>query len=246
MFGRLFFRKKYLHLDKLVDSRNKALWSEIDNNCKVSFKKAIQPEYAVYQQAKKITFYIDENNLCASSFTHELLHVYLSLNGLHISGGLKNRILSDEFFSLLFSYNLLEHIGNCLDHSKMFPVYLELGFEREKSIKDYDIFKCTDSEINELEKYYRIHNKINTNAVDAYIGRVVSIIADPNESFDYVHHLIRLKSIDSKLFNVINNLFINWKKVKIENRTILDEDYTDVLNVFIEELKTWKRTNLFS
>jgi hypothetical protein len=246
MFGYIFFKKKYLHLDKLIDNRNNALWTDINKNCKVSFKKAIQPEYAVYQQSKKVTFYINEDNLSVSSFTHELLHVYLSLKGLHISGGLKNRIMTDEFFSLLFSYNLLEHMGNCLDHAKILPIYLELGFEKEKFITDFDVFKCTDTEINELERYYRIFNKINTNAVDPYIGRLISIIADPNENFDYVQYLLRLKNIDSKLFEVINNLFVNWKKVKIENRTFLDDDYTDVLNVFVEELKTWKRTNTFS
>lgn len=246
MFEYVFFKKKYLHLDKLIDHRNKILWSEIDKNCKITFKRALQPEYAIYQQAKKVTFYIDENNLCTSSFTHELLHVYLSLKGSHISGGLKNRIMADDFFKLLFSHNLLEHMGNCLDHVKMLPVYLELGFERERFITDYDIFKCTDTEINELEQDYRVSNKINTNTVDAYIGRLVSIIADTNESFDYGQYLFRLKNIDSKLFVVINNLFVNWKKVKIVNRTILDDDYSDVLNAFLEELKTWKRTNLFS
>jgi hypothetical protein len=246
MFGYSFFKKKYLHLDKLIDKRNKTLWFDINKNYKVSFKKSSQSEYAVCQQSNKVIFYIDENNLCASSFTHKLLHVFLSLKGLHISGGLKNRIIFDEFFNSIISYNLLEHIGNCLDHIKMLPIYLELGFEREKFITDFDVFKCTETELNELERYYRVSNKINTNAVDEYIVRLVSIIADPNENFDCNKYLIRLKIIDSKLFLTIYNLFDNWKKVKIENRTILDEGYISVLNVFIDELNTWKRTNAFS
>lgn len=246
MFEHIFFKKKYLHLDKLIDKRNQILWYEINKNYKVSFKKSLQSEYAAYQQSRKVTFYIDENNLCASSFTHELLHVYLSLKGLHISGGLKNRIMSDEFFNSIFSCNLLEHMGNCLDHAKMLPIYFELGFEREKFITDFIVFKCTETELNELERYYRVFNKINTNAVDPYIGRLVSIITDPNENFNYDKYLLRLKNIDSKLFFTIYNLFDNWKKVKIENRTILDEDYISVLNIFIDELNTWKRTNTFS
>lgn len=246
MFEHIFFKKKYLHLDKLIDKRNIALWNEINKNFKVSFEKTLQPEYAIYQQAKKVTFYIDENNLCVSSFTHELLHVYLSLKGLHISGGLKNRIMTDDFFKLLFSKNLIEHIGNCLDHVKMLPLYLELGFEREKFISDFYFYKCTETEINELERYYRVFNKINTNAVDTYIGRLVSIIADPNDDFNYDNYLYRLKNIDSKLFLTIYNLFDNWKKVKIENRTILDEDYISVLTVFFYELNVWKHTNVFS
>lgn len=246
MFGHSFFKMKYLHLDKLIDNRNQNLWYDINKNYKVSFKKSLQSEYAACQQSNKVTFYIDENNFCVSSFTHELLHVFLSLKGLHISGGLKNRIIFDEFFNSILSYNLLEHIGNCLDHVKMLPIYLELGFEREKFTTDFDVFKCTETELNELERSYKVINKINTNTVDAYIGRLVSIIADPNENFDYDKYLHRLKNIDSKLFLTICNLFDNWEKVKIENRTILDEDYISVLNVFIGELNTWKRTNAFS
>ena len=56
----------------------------------------------------------------------------------------------------------------------------------------------------------------------------------------------KIRKFDSKLFLTIYNLFDNWKKVKIENRTILDEGYISVLNVFIDELNTWKRTNAFS
>lgn len=245
MFGINLFKKKFEQIDNLVDNRNSALWNEIDNKYKISFKYSINEEYTVYQQSNKVVFYINKNNICIDSFTHELLHVYLSLNGLHINGGFKNRIMLDSFYCQLFSHNLLEHIGNCLEHVKFLPIYLELGFDREKFILDFDVFKCTDTEIKELESFYRIHNKINTNAVDPFVGRLISIIADPNENFDYSQYLLQLKNIDHKLFDAINNLFDNWKKIKIENRTVLDDDYSDVLNVFFDELNIWKVTSSF-
>ena len=58
--------------------------------------------------------------------------------------------------------------------------------------------------------------------------------------------LKRLQKVDTKLFQVITNLFKNWSELKIKDRTLLDNDYTDVVNLFIDELNEWKRTNRFN
>lgn len=242
----MFFKTKYQNLSSLVDTRNQLLWNEINNNYNIKFEKSINNEYAVFQQSKKVIFYIDENNLCPHSFTHEMLHVYLSLNKIHINGALKLRLLGDDFFSSILSPNLVEHIGNCLEHTKMLPLYLELGFDREKFILDYDIFKCEEIELKNFELYYSNKTVINKNAIDPFIGRIIAILADPNVSFDYSIQLKRLQKVDTKLFQVITNLFKNWSELKIKDRTLLDNDYTDVVNLFINDLKEWKRTNHFN
>ena len=238
----MFFITKYKNLNFLVNSRNQFLWDEIKNYYNIKFEKSINNEYAVFQQSKNVTFYIDENNLCPDSFTHEMLHVYLSLNEIHINGALKLRLLGDDFFSSILSPNLVEHIGNCLEHIKMLPLYLEMGFEREKFILDYYIFKCEDNELENFELYYSNNSIINKNA----IGRIVAILADPNISFDYSSQLKRLQKVDTKLFLVITNFFKNWKDLKIRDRALLDDDYTDIMNLFINELNEWKRTNSFN
>lgn len=243
---KLFFRTKYKNIHFLVDSRNQFLWNEIKNNYNTKFKSSKNNEYAVFQQSKNVTFFVDENNLCPDSFTHEMLHVYLSLNKIHINGALKLRLLGDDFFSSILSPNLVEHIGNCLEHTKMLPLYLELGFDREKFILDYDVFKCEEIELKNFELYYSNQTVINKNAIDPFIGRIVAILADPNVSFDYSIQLKRLQKVDTKLFQVITNLFKNWSELKIKDRTLLDNDYTDVVNLFIDELNEWKRTNRFN
>jgi len=243
---KLFFKTKYKNIHYLVDSRNQFLWNEINNNYNTKFKSSKNNEYAVFQQSKNVTFFVDENNLCTDSFTHEMLHVYLSLNKIHISGALKLRLLADDFFSSILSPNLVDHIGNCLEHTKMLPLYLELGFDREKFILDYDVFKCEEIELKNFELYYSNQTVINKNAIDPFIGRIVAILADPNVSFDYSIQLKRLQKVDTKLFQVITNLFKNWSELKIKDRTLLDNDYTDVVNLFIDELNVWKRTNRFN
>lgn len=243
---KLFSRTKHKKIHLLVDNRNQYLWDEIKKNYDVKFEKSLNKEYAVFQQSKKVVFYVDESNLCPDSFTHEMLHVYLNLNGIHINGALRLRLLGDDFFSSIFSLNLIEHIGNCLEHTKMRPLYLELGFDKEKFILDYNVFKCEEIELKNFELNYSNNSVINKNAIDPFIGRIVAILADPNASLDYSIQLKRLQKVDTKLFLVITNLFKNWSELKIKDRTLLDNDYTDVVNLFINELNEWKRTNRFN
>lgn len=243
---KFFVKKQHDFLTNLLNDRNEFLWHEIEKNYNVKFEKSLNKEYAVFQQSKNVTFFVDEKNLCTDSFTHEMLHVYLSLNKIHISGALKLRLLGDDFFSSILSPNLVDHIGNCLEHTKMLPLYLELGFDREKFILDYDVFKCEEIELKNFELYYSNQTVINKNAIDPFIGRIVAILADPNVSFDYSIQLKRLQKVDTKLFQVITNLFKNWSELKIKDRTLLDNNYTDVVNFFIDELNEWKRTNRFN
>ena len=123
-----------------------------------------------------------------------MLHVYLSMNEVHSVGALKLRILGDSFFSAILSNDLIEHISNCLEHVKMLPIYLEMGFDREKFLLDYDIFKCDNEELKNFELYYSNNGLINKDAVDPFIGKLVAIIADPNVTFDYSNQLKRLQN----------------------------------------------------
>lgn len=241
-----FLKSKYKNIHLLLDKRNQSLWNEIKKNYNIKFQKSENNEYAAYQQYKKVIFFIDENNLCPDSFTHEMLHVYLSLNKIHIGGALKLNLLADDFFSTVLTNNLIEHVSNCLEHVKMLPIYLEMGFDRTKFILDYHIFKSDEEELKNFELYYTSNNIINKTAIDPYIGRLVSILADPNPSFDYTLQLKKLQKVDAKLFKVITNLFNNWNELKITNKTILDNDYTDIVNLFMDEFHEWKRTNSFN
>lgn len=230
-------------MNELLDSRNQNLWNQISEKYNVSFEDSNNGEYACYSYDNNIIFYIDKTNLCKDSFTHEMLHAYLRLNDCYIGGGLQNTINSSRILSSILSSRLIEHMGNCLDHIKMLPIYLELGFSREKFILDYDEYKCTDEEIQILKKHYRNGKKINLNAVDSYVGRIVAILADPNNTFDYSNDLNQLRKIDSQLFQIIERLINHWKEIKVENRKLLEDDYHTVLSGFYENMKNWISNN---
>jgi len=226
-------------MKELLDSRNQNLWNEIQEKYNVEFSDSHNEEYGCFTQNNNVTFYIDQNNLCKDSFTHEMLHVYLKLKETYIGASLELTIKGNKTLSSIMSSQLIDHMGNCLDHVKMLPIYLELNFDREKFLLDYNEYKCTRDELAMLKKYYKNGSTVNLQAVDAYIGRLVSIFADPNDTFDYSRDLNELKKIDLLLYQIIERLFTHWKEVKIEDRKVFEDDYHTVTFNFHENMKKW-------
>ncbi len=226
-------------MKELLDYRNQNLWNEIQKNYNITFENSFSNEYSCFTQNKDVIFYIDKDNLCKSSFTHEMLHVYLRHKDCYISGGLNNTIRQNSTLSFMFSSELLDHMGNCLDHIKMLPIYLNLEFKKEKFILDYYEHKCTLEELKLLKQNYKIHSSINPKAVDFFIGKLFAIFADPNSEFDYSKELDEFRKIDPILFDANYKMIEHWKKIKIENRQVIDDDYHSVLFEYYQNLEKW-------
>jgi hypothetical protein len=226
-------------MEKLIDERNLELWKVLSKSYNIKIIPTNNKTYECHSQNGDIQFLIDKNNYCRDSFTHEMLHVYLRMNGLLIGAGLKRKISGSRILSSIMSLSLLEHIGNCLDHVKMLPIYIKMGFDNEKFLSDFHVNKCTTGEIQQLKKRYRIKNKVSKKAVDLYVGKLVGILGDPNSNFDYSAQLQSLEKIDTLLFEVINRLFEDWSKIKIEDRSVLDDNYNIVLSTYYDGMKEW-------
>src|SRR5690606_16920024 len=94
---------------------------------------------------------------------------------LYFGSSLENLIRGNEILNRILSDNLIEHFGNCIDHIKMLPIYLELGFDKKKFINDYDINKCTKAEIKQLKENFRCGRSYYGKAVDFYIGKYIAV-----------------------------------------------------------------------
>jgi hypothetical protein len=230
---------KRFYMKELIDFRNEKLWTELKEHFNITFEESQNGEYSCYTQNDDVTFYYVKSNLCIDSFTHEMLHVYLRMNDCFIGGGLKNTINQSKILTSILSFELIEHMGNCLDHIKMLPIYLNMGFDREKFILDYHDHKCSNEELKFLKKNYKISKKVNPVAVDLYFGKFFAIKADPNNSFDYSSQLSVLKKIDPLLFQISERMIDFWNEIKIENRQIIDDNYHSVLFEYYENLKKW-------
>lgn len=231
---------------ELIDFRNEKIWNQINENYLVQFQDSLSNEYGCYMINNSVTFFIDKTNLCKDSFTHEMLHVFMGINNLYFTSSLKLTLPQSKILSENLSSELIEHIGNCLDHIKMLPIYLELGFDRKKIIMDYDLYKCTDEEIWQLNKFYKIGKKINLKAIDQYMGRLIAILCDPNEDFNYSSDLNKLQKIDPLLFKIIERLIDHTKELKVIDRNIYEDNHLTVIANFYKNLTNWISKNNFT
>ncbi len=230
-------------MKELLDERNQKLWDEISEYYEVEFIDSSNGEYGCYTESKNVVFTINKNNMCKDSFTHEMLHAYLKIHEFYIGNSIYLTLSGSKLFSSILSPLLIDHIGNCLDHIKMLPLYLELGFERQKFIQDYFEYKCTTEELRNFEKSYRTGKKINLEAVDPYIGRLVAILCDPNDKFNYSNELKRLRKVDDLLYRIIERLINHTKEIKLVDRKPFEDCYRTVSGNFYNNLKVWATQN---
>ena len=226
----------------LIDNRNKELWESLNktHDCSISFVNHTN-EYGCFTKGKTAVIYVPESNKQPDSFTHELLHIFLKQKEVFIGGGLKRSIASSNTLNNIYSEALLDHMGNCFDHIKMLPLYLELGFSRESFLLDFEQDKCKESEIKALKKKFKIGLSYNSKAIDFFIGKIFAIKACPNEKIDYELKLEKLKMINKSLFEINNNVIENWKKVDIEDDDIMAYNYNDVIIEYTNEMEEWAK-----
>jgi hypothetical protein len=171
-----------------------------------------------------------------------MLHINIRLKECYVGGSLKNLIACNVTLSELINLKLLEHIGNCLDHTKMLPTYLKMGFNREKFLTDYNKPKCTNEEIAEIKKYYKRSGQLEPSAVRLFIGKIVGILADPNDKFNYDSHLNKLRMIDPVLYGLFTEMFEHWDRIDLDN-SIIGNNYHIMLMNLYEGLEKWSTRN---
>ena len=205
-------------LHKLIDSRNEKLWREIDSKYLVDFNYSTKREYGCFSKNDRVVFTIDSKNICKASFTHEMLHVYLRLKECFVGGCFKIHVMEDNYLSKLYSDTLVDHIGNSLDHIKMLPIYLDMGFKKELFITDFTLQKMDKKNLNRLAKKYHVRGKVNIEAFNYYVGKLIAIYADPNEKHDYGGILCEMEKIDPLLFQITTDFISKWEKYEFEKQ----------------------------
>lgn len=204
-------------LSKLIDDRNELLWIDLNKSRDIYVKFHDEPYYGVYQINKTSTIYIPKQSYSKDSFTHELLHVLMTTKNIYIGYPLDTYpVLKKQLYP-----NLVEHIGNTLQHVKMLPLYLDMGFQKDLFLSDYNDAKFTINDELFLRKKFCIKSWFgikfySKNAINHYIGKYFAIKACPNETFDYTGSLSVLKKLDSSLFKILDEFYNKWVEYDID------------------------------
>jgi hypothetical protein len=233
-----------MDINGLIDSRNIDLWYALSKVREISIKRENVNTYSAFSKDNKTTIYIPLNHTDPASFTHELLHVFLRTKDVYIGAGLQISVKESKVLSKIFSEKLIEHIGNCLDHIKMYPEFVKLGYNPEEFLSDYSENKLTNDEILNIKKYFvrtgffkkAIYNK---SAIDVFIGKYFAAISCPNKTFEYTRQLLDLKHIDSDLYCILDRFITSWMSFDYNDNDPLTSGYHTLLFDFIESLENW-------
>ncbi|HUX56301.1 MAG TPA: hypothetical protein VMV77_04965 [Bacteroidales bacterium] len=228
----------------LIDNRNIDLWNTLCTVCEINIQREKRSTYYVFSKNNKTIIYVPLGDNDPAYFTHELLHVFLRIKDVFIGAGLKLSIKESKVLSNIFSDNLIEHIGNCLDHIKMFPEFLKLGYDPEKFLSDYSENKLTKENISKIKKHFitkGLFKKVfyNATAIGLYIGKYFAAVSCPNKSIDYFNQLTDLKKIDQELYRILEDFIIAWNTFDFNDKDPITSGYHLLLFDFIDKLEKW-------
>lgn len=225
------------YLSKLVNANNEELWNSLNNDFAIKLTKSHEPNFLINFKNDEVTIYVDENDLTPSSFTHELLHIEMKRNDKNVGRDLDKLIQENEQLHYLFSLPLRDHIGNCLEHVKMLPKFLDLGFIGSNFISDYMTKKMTNSEWNKIKSSYCQDNIFDKGAIDYLIGKYFGMKACNNKKYNYSKYYQGIKKLDIKLSKLLSDFWNDWMTFDPFN---IDDNYTEILELFIEDLNEWQ------
>lgn len=228
----------------LIDKRNIELWGFLTDNFNIEIIKENREDYLTCSIDNKATIYVPNDNINSSSFTHELLHIFMRSKQIFIGAGLTRSVKENKILFRILSDKLLEHVGNCLDHIKTLPIYLDLGYENSDFISDFYVNKLTDIEILNIKRNFCSTNNFkkyfSKSAIDYFIGKYFAAVACSNVEFNYNEQLIKLKKIDTELFDILDQFVNTWREFDINEECPLNSYQTIKYN-FVCNLESWAK-----
>ncbi|MGS0526441.1 hypothetical protein ACU8V7_15945 [Zobellia nedashkovskayae] len=224
------------YLKSLLDERNTELWNTLNSSQNIVLESSFEPNYITNFKEGKITIYIDDKSLNPADFTHELLHIKLKSNGLNIGKYLSDKIAENENLYYLFSKDLIDHIGNCLEHVKMLPIFIDLGFKNNQFLSDYNTKKMSSGQLKEIKVRYREGGIYDREVIDSFIGSFISMKADNNRMNKYNDLYKSCAKLDKKLFKTLVDFWEDWISFNYNDP---NDKYDDIVQYFVEDLNDW-------
>lgn len=234
-----------MNLDGLIDRRNLELWTTLKSKFEIEIIKENRDTHSVFTKKDKATIRVPFRP-SIDSFTHELLHIFMKLKDIYVGGTITLHVKEDPILSKFMSDNLTEHIGNCLEHIKMLPEFLKMGFKREEFIFDYHVNKLTEKELDSIKRHFRRKplfqkEQFYSKAIDLYIGKYFAVKACPNKSFPYDKGQEELRELDNELYSILDRFMTGWEKFDYNDSDIITGGYNDIVLDLATGLSDWGR-----
>lgn len=223
------------NVEKRLNAQNADLLLDLRKTIPVKFKRTKKPYFEVSVINNRASIFVNPKIFNNSHVAHELLHVWFARLGLHGSNLIYLRAKEKPIFAAVFDRFLCDHIGNCMAHNKIYPMFLEMGYAPE----DFLISSDMQCDIDRVRCLCIQRNGIySAIQVNCYIGYLISIYAD-HLPHDYSQHLKLLYNFEPELFDMVSGFWRAWKDVDVTNPSPLTRDEFSAINGFINDFEEW-------
>lgn len=218
-----------------LDSRNISLWNELKLHYKISVAPSDEKNYLLNSKDGGFTVFVDIHDVNPASFTHELLHLKLKSIGMLATRYFKDRISSNDILDYIFSKNLEDHVTNCLEHQKTYPMFLELGYNKLDFLDDMREAKLTPRELKVIRSSFKNEGIIDKDILDLFIGKFFATKSCLSGR-SYHKELLALRKIEPYLYDLLKEFWLDWIDFSVDEPS---EEYEKIIDIFIEDLNSW-------
>lgn len=193
-----------MKIDDLISEKNKELFDRVNKNFPVELVATTDTTWGSNLEDSKTVISYCDTQYPEECFTHELLHIDTQMKGYkRLRVGFSAWDTSDYFGKLMSA------IDNELQHHKMFPDFLAMGYEKEKFYIDSD---------TETETYLRSYLTKKTIEFRPTFLRYLTLIAPGGHIDDTARQELKknFKSLNGNsyraYFDHIDKQFDDWAK----------------------------------
>lgn len=222
------------NIEEKLNEQNSQLLLLLRHKMEIEFA-CFEESYAqVYTIKNHNTISINPELFTNSSVAHELLHVWFNSLNSYSSNSIYYSARKNIKLHQILDKNLCDFIGNCMEHYKIYPKFLEMGYLQEDFLSTHGM-QCPLSSIRNLQII--MNNVYSPKVINRYIGLLISIYAD-HLPFDYSQHLELMKQKEPHLFDIVTNFWNAWMHIDIEEK-ILKRTDSVCFNDFITDMQEW-------
>jgi hypothetical protein len=226
-------------IPSLLDKATISLFEDLQKDFDISFEQKNIDFCEVFQKSKKATIYYNPKIVDSASIAHELLHIWLTRFNYSIGNHIYLSLQSDKKLKRVFNKFLCDYITNCCDHFKMYPKFINLGYQPADFLKNSLDEKASQKDIKRLK--LKFWGSYNSKTINFYIGSLFSILADHVEN-DYTQHHSYLRQLDFELYSIVSEFWHKWEIFDIENIDAIYNSDLDLTNSFIDNMTEWIKT----
>ena len=221
-------------LELLLNDKTKPIWKSF----RFKYNIDLIPEYDYYItiierkiRRHKISIYYDINEPRPDYFAHELLHILIHKEGYVISRLIDKYVWNYPCVCRIWNRDFRNLIENIIDHDKMYPKYLDLGFNKYEFVRGFNERKCTVQEIQN-EVINDFHPNLNTLS---YITAKYFLMKGTFAlNIDYSKELKLIYELSPKLFRILDEF---WNSLSQLNPPYSRKTQVDLVNEFFNNLE---------